>query len=287
LSSGFRIYHHTLLRQVECFGAEFNLLPEITVKAWMGGWKVAEIPFTCLRRGDGRSKVRWIRQGFSFLETFLKLSGTRYSVAAADYDERAFYSAIPMQRFWQRSRVKEILSFAPRTGRILDAGCGSSVILRGLGKAVGMDLRHPKTRYMRRYGLPMVTASIVGIPFVEASFDSVICSQVIEHVPADPRVFTELDRVLKPGGRLILGTPDYSRWTWRLIERLYGWLLPGGYDMPSEHITHYHRAGLVRLLQTMGYRQIQYRYVFRSELILTAIKPDLPAVVKAGVPVVS
>jgi cellulose synthase/poly-beta-1,6-N-acetylglucosamine synthase-like glycosyltransferase len=42
-----------------------------------------------------------------------------------------------------------------------------------------------------------------------------------------PGLFREMVRVLAPGGVLILGTPDYSRWIWRVIERVYGWVLLG------------------------------------------------------------
>src|SRR5207253_88977 len=81
--------------------------------------------------------------------------------------------------------------------------------------------------------------SIFELPFKDASFDCVICSEVIEHVPADEKVFSELLRVLEPGGRLILGTPDYDRWRWRALEWVYGKVSPGGYA--DEHITHYSR----------------------------------------------
>ena len=40
--------------------------------------------------------------------------------------------------------------------------------------------------------------------------DCVVCSQVIEHIPFDAVIFTELRRVLRPDGLLILGTPDYA-----------------------------------------------------------------------------
>ena len=68
-----------------------------------------------------------------------------------------------------------------------------------------------------------------------------LCSQVIEHVPKDSPILDELCRVLAPGGRLVLGTPDYANWQWVYIEKLYG-LVPGGYK--DEHISHYTNAEL-------------------------------------------
>lgn len=95
-----------------------------------------------------------------------------------------------------------------------------------------------------------------------------ICSEVIEHIPKEPVLFAELDRVLKPGGLLILGTPDYGTRAWPIIERLYGILMPGGYA--NEHISHYSAAGLESLLSAMGYEILRRRYILRGELILAA-----------------
>ena len=72
--------------------------------------------------------------------------------------------------------------------------------------------------------------------------------------------------MLRPGGLLILGTPDYSTLGWRFIEPLYRAIAPGAYA--SEHITHYTRAALERLAAERGLRVEHVRWVFRSELIL-------------------
>ena len=63
----------------------------------------------------------------------------RNSIASADYDERAFYSLIPLQRYWQRRRHAIISRVARDAGRTLDVGCGSSIIMQSLNNAVGLD----------------------------------------------------------------------------------------------------------------------------------------------------
>jgi SAM-dependent methyltransferase len=168
--------------------------------------------------------------------------------------------------------------------RVLDVGCGSSRII-GSGRMVGLDIVLAKLRFARRYGNPLVHGSIFELPFKDSAFDCVICSEVIEHVAADERVFSELERVLEPGGRLILGTPDYDRWRWRAMEWLYGRLAPGGYA--DEHITHYSRSNLATYLKARGFTIDALEYVGGSEMIFrlqkaTGVPAASPLPVAAG-----
>jgi len=87
-----------------------------------------------------------------------------------------------------------------------------------------------------------------------------------------------LDRTLAPGGRLVLGTPDYARREWTTIEMLYGKVAPGGYA--DEHISHYTRDELVGLFRDRGYRLEATHYIARSELILAFRK--LPVATRSG-----
>jgi hypothetical protein len=71
---------------------------------------------------------------------------------------------------------------------------------------------------------------------------------------------------LKPGGTLVLGTPDYAHRTWRIFEALYGFAAPGGYA--DEHITHYTLEGLTKRLNDLGFSIRKHEYILHSELIL-------------------
>jgi SAM-dependent methyltransferase len=93
---------------------------------------------------------------------------------------------------------------------------------------------------------------------------------VIEHVPEDRVLFEEMARVLRPDGMLIIGTPDYGRVLWRILEWLYGMVHPGGYA--QDHITHYTRDSLLRQLNAAGFEVRSYQYVGFCELIIEAHK---------------
>ena len=275
LSSGFRLYRAAVVRELHLTGTNFEILEEILVKAYDAGWRVLEIPFTYYPRETGSSHARIVRFGMDLLRSFVRLWKLRNSIHAADYDERAFYSVIPLQRWWQRRRHELVCTWTRGAGKTLDVGCGSSVILQSLNDAVGIDILQNKLRYMRRYDVPLVRASVLALPVRDASFDCVVCSQVIEHMAYDDTIFAELRRVLRPGGLLVLGTPDYATIAWRVVEPLYGFFAPGGYH--DEHITHFTRARLVALSRAWGFTVEGEGYVFGAELVLALRKGARPA----------
>jgi glycosyltransferase involved in cell wall biosynthesis len=266
LSSGFRLYRRETVTALALEGRNFEVLEEILVKAYALGYSIFEVPFTYFPRESGRSHARLLRFGWDLTRSALKLWRVRNSVASADYDDRAFYSIIPIQRYWQRRRHRIITFWVRGSGRILDVGCGSSLIIQSLNNAIGMDLGMGKMRFLRGRGIPLVRGSAFTLPFKDESFDCVINSQVIEHIPFDEVLFTEMRRVLRMGGTLVIGTPDYATVGWNIIEPLYGLLIPGGYH--DEHITHYTRQSLTDVLVRNGFVHEDTAYIARSELIM-------------------
>ena len=99
-------------------------------------------------------------------------------------------------------------------------------------------------------------------------------------MPDDPVILSEAWRVLRPGGILALGTPDYGRWLWWVLEWVHGHLLPGGYA--HEHITHFTRRSLAARLAAAGFEILDYRYVGWCEMIFKARKRAALSPPRAG-----
>jgi SAM-dependent methyltransferase len=196
----------------------------------------------------------------------------RNSILSGDYDDRAYDSVIPLQRYWQRTRFRHVVELMRSEGPVLDVGCGSSRIIGALPPgSVALDVLLRKLRYARKFPISLVCGSGFSLPFADSTFPCVVCSQVVEHVPKDSPILDELCRVLAPGGRLVLGTPDYARWEWVWMEKLYGKVAPGAYA--DEHITHYSRAELARIMEERGFKVEAARYILRGELIMAFRKP--------------
>jgi dolichol-phosphate mannosyltransferase len=275
MSSGFRLYRREALQGMQLDSTNFEVQQEILVRAYARGFSVIEVPFVYFPRGAGRSHVKLISFGLDITRYALKLYKVRNSLDSADYDERGFYSIIPIQRYWHRRRHQINVMWARGAERILDAGCGSSMTIQSLNRAVGMDFNLGKLRFLRRYGMPLVRGSAFALPFLDQTFDCVVSQEVIEHLPYDEVIFAEMRRVLKPGGRLILGTPDYATWLWRTIEPIYGFLMPGGYK--DEHITHFTRKQLTEIITRHGFAIEEIAYVGRCDLFMRCRKLEMRA----------
>jgi dolichol-phosphate mannosyltransferase len=267
LSSGFRMYRRDALVGIRPEARDFDFLEELLIRVHAEGWRVVEVPFHYMARGSGRSHARLVKFGWALARTLVRMWQLRNSVSAADYDWRAFDSPIWLQRYWQRTRhriVRGWVSAAP----VVDVGCGSSHVIVDLPQALGIDIRLSKLRWLRARHDRVSQASGDRLPLRTASVGTLITSEVIEHVENAEEHLAEAARVLRPGGTLIAGTPDYGRPLWWALEWVYGKVLPGAYA--HEHITHYTRASLTASLIRHGFEVLDVRYVGGCEMIFRA-----------------
>jgi ubiquinone/menaquinone biosynthesis C-methylase UbiE len=272
MSSGFRGYQRRILDELALESEKYDILEEILVKIYSLGWHVVEIPFDYHPRVAGRSHANVVGFTPHFLSTLLRLWTMRNTFTSADYDSRAYQSLVVPQRYWQRRRFRIVTEMAGDPHGRLDIGCGSSKIIQSSPEAVGLDIELPKLRFLRRTNARLVRASCYRLPFPDHCFSALVNSQLIEHVPYDRRMFRELNRVVKPGGTLVIGTPDYGRASWRIIEWLYKLLLPYAYG--DDHITQYTRYRLTEELADTGFATLRYRYILGGELIMQCVKRE-------------
>ena len=280
LSSGFRLYQRRALEGLAPSARRFDVLIEILARIRAQGWRVNEVPFHYRQRQCGRSHAGIISFGLAYAKTLARMWRLRNSLESADYDDRAFNSRIPIQRFWQRRRYAIVLGMVGRAESVLDVACGSSKILEALPHAVGLDLSFKPLRFRKQTNRFVVNGDAHALPFPDGAFAAVICSEMLEHVPFDPCIFTELSRVLRPGGTLIVGTPDYGRWQWPFIEWWYNRLLPGAHG--HDHVERYTETSLRARLRQFGFEPLEAASIWRAELIVKARKHAAPRPVSAS-----
>uniref|UniRef100_A0A7V4LCV3 SAM-dependent methyltransferase n=1 Tax=Desulfobacca acetoxidans TaxID=60893 RepID=A0A7V4LCV3_9BACT len=130
------------------------------------------------------------------------------SICGRELDANLLHFQYVPARYFRR----DIRQDGPRLkGRVLDLGCGNQPYRPYLPRAemyVGLD--YPATREaMDSRVKPQVYGDGRELPFAAASFDGVLCSQVLEHVAHPEAVIRELARVLRPGGTAIISVPFF------------------------------------------------------------------------------
>ncbi|MBL9202710.1 MAG: class I SAM-dependent methyltransferase [Opitutaceae bacterium] len=111
--------------------------------------------------------------------------------------------------FWfaRRGLLNELRRHFPAlTGELLDVGCGNKPyrVLVPAARYTGLDIDNAFTR---RVAVADVFYDGGAFPLPDASFDAVLCSQVLEHVFTPEKFLGEIHRVLRPGGTLLLAVP--------------------------------------------------------------------------------
>ena len=93
-----------------------------------------------------------------------------------------------------------------------------------------------------------VQGDALHLPFPDGSFDRIICSEVLEHIPDDVAAMAELARVLRPGGTMAVTVP-------RFFPELVNWALSDEYHtVPGGHVRIYRRSVMESRLGGVGLR---------------------------------
>lgn len=188
---------------------------------------------------------------------------TEASALAGYYDE--FWSPEAERRYVPDPDLWRLIVDGAEPGtRYLDVGCGTGnsyagELVRAGGSYAGVDVSGQAVEAARTAGLDArVIDDAAELPFEDASFDVVLCIEVLEHLFAPQQTVREIHRVLRPGGRLIASAPNVAYWRLR-ANLLFGLWNPVGDELSIEqpwrdpHIRFFTPRTLQRMLEQAGY----------------------------------
>jgi SAM-dependent methyltransferase len=165
-----------------------------------------------------------------------------------------------------RSKIERWRPSAP-ADRVLEVGCGSHglIFFYGAGEAVGVDplADHYARLFPVWYGRARtVAAGGEALPFPDASFDTVLCENVVDHAESPRRILEETARVLRPGGILYFTVnvhhPLYhvaasAHAAWRALG------VPFEITPFADHTVHLTPAAARRLFEGLPFRLLDER----------------------------
>lgn len=105
-----------------------------------------------------------------------------------------------------------VRSHLSQDSRVLDLGCGRGGVVElfwhDVSLAAGLDPDVPSLTEHRASGMPVIRGVGENLPFVDESFDLVVCLWVLEHLKDPQAMLREVRRVLRPGGHFVFLTPN-------------------------------------------------------------------------------
>ncbi len=188
------------------------------------------------------------------VKTEPQLSGLALSAFySADYYGRVRPDNLDWVRRDQRHKVNFLEAYLQQ-GRVLDVGCGLGIFLLALDPSrwdrFGLEaMPTPHKEASTRLGADKVAqAELETAPWPEQHFDAITFWDVIEHVPNPRKTLATAFRLLRPGGFLLLTTPNFGGYQARRFgEDWYSLSLP-------HHFYHYTPATMTSLLEAAGFR---------------------------------
>jgi 2-polyprenyl-3-methyl-5-hydroxy-6-metoxy-1,4-benzoquinol methylase len=213
-----------------------------------------DLPNTLLRRAYQRVKDGYTETQYGYqvngVSTFDRLLGRLIYLhpgRRADLDSSVFYLS------------------AQLGGQLLEVGCGSGTRLKRMAdlgwRVEGVDFDPIGVRNAQAKGLKVHLGKLAEQRYAADTFDAVVMNHVIEHVPDPRELLIECHRILKPGGRLVVITPNEGSWGHRLYRTDWRGL------EPPRHLHLFNSASLTTLIAPIHFKNIKSHSSGRARFI--------------------
>jgi SAM-dependent methyltransferase len=255
METGYKAFRIDVVRRVSIESQRFGVEPELTAKIARLGCRVYEVPISYHGRtyAEGK-KISWV-DGVKAVGAIARYGLLPNQASThAGYDTLSTMDSLENYNAWLWKQIE------PYVGqRVFEAGSGTGTLTRhlvGRDRVLCVDFdEHYVSMMQGRYGdRPNVTvkwADLSGPDWpVESGerFDTIVCTNVLEHLPDDRYILTKFRDLLEPGGRAIVLVPAH--------RELYGKI-----DKALGHYRRYSREGLAQIMRETGLEPEVSRYL--------------------------
>src|SRR5215813_7502638 len=165
----------------------------------------------------------------------------------------------PWREVTARERLDDLKRFITK-GRFLEIGCSTGEMLAAAGSsfmAMGVEADEKTSRIARANGLDVFSGTLSDAGFPDRHFDVAAMYNVIEHVSSPHEELRELRRIIKPGGWLVLETPNIATAWYRLLGARWRQIIP-------DHIFFFTPRTITRLCESSGFEVRELRSVGKA-----------------------
>ena len=165
---------------------------------------------------------------------------------------------VPLSERPHRAHAK-LLAAVGEGKRVLDVGCSSGYLSEPLATRgntiVGIELDPDAARAAEAFCERVLVGDVetMALPLDPASFDVVLCGDVIEHLRDPVATLARLRPFLKPGGRLVLSTPNVANWAIRLSLLAGRWRYTDRGILDRSHTHLFTRSTLAEAVRRAGF----------------------------------
>jgi glycosyltransferase involved in cell wall biosynthesis len=242
----YKVFKADILRRIPLRSNRFGLEPELTAKVARLRCRIYEVPIAYYGRGYAEGKKIGWKDALTAVWTIL-----RFAVSPDIGRDDAGYTTLRRVEVLHRYNGFLWDLMQPFIGRrILEVGAGTGLLTRFLAqreRVLATELDPEYVELLRRTfadnpnveirPLDLAQLGEDGIP--RRAFDTVVCSNVLEHIEDDGKALAAMRDVLEPGGRVVLIVPA--------LQNLYGSI-----DRAIHHYRRYSRDELTRKLERAG-----------------------------------
>ncbi len=165
----------------------------------------------------------------------------------------------PWRELMARERLKDMQRFVGK-GRLLEIGCSTGEMLtaaQSLFTVSGVDADHASSHVATSRGVNCFNGTLAEANFPDGYFDVAALYHVIEHFPSPRAELSELYRTIKPGGWLVVETPDIASLSFRLLGARWRQFIP-------DHIFFFTPQTIRRIIEESGFEIRELRHVGKT-----------------------